>query len=547
MTNGSPVAVVIDDERDIRDMVGVALRHEGWTVQEAADGRAALELVRGALPQLLVVDLMMSGMTGLEFCHKLLALPGGGDVPVLLISGINEKARLLQDFWELPLRYKNFLRKPFGLDELLKTIQGMLPPSLRPQAPAAVSAHPMAGVGPVTSSAPEPPPWMQGVKLTPIEANPPRSAQSTPSPPIAAPAVPPAPRPAPAPAAAEPEHRSGYRILVVDDEPDIRMIMETALSMYHTVATAENGMEALKQIDAFYPDFVLSDINMPVLNGLETAEAIRRHPVMCRVPIFFLTAERGADMPKRSYDVGGNLFLRKPVDPFRLLNYIDYFLKETGLEAEYYWTRRGQRKGTAPTAASAPAAPAAPNALRLLMVDFNIENHNLVKRLLGEAGEEGRVAGGPFETLWTEDPRTALGNLARWQPDVILYNPRNPVYDGVAFGQTLRLQKMADQCVVLIGARFYEADLDYATRVLKTPAIDIAGSEPMIIKRLGEVLQHQKAKLKPKEFAIGELQAEEAERQRELQKTSARTARERETFRQRYTKIQEFIDQKYSQ
>src|SRR5688572_22071184 len=108
MSGGAPVAVIIDDERDIRAAAAIALHNAGWEVREAADGRTGLEIIRSGLPTLVIVDLMMSGMTGLEFCHKLLAQPGGENVAVILISGINEKAKLLQDFHELPLRRKKF-------------------------------------------------------------------------------------------------------------------------------------------------------------------------------------------------------------------------------------------------------------------------------------------------------------------------------------------------------------------------------------------------------------------------------------------------------
>src|SRR5690606_38532588 len=88
----------------------------------------------------------------------------------------------------------------------------------------------------------------------------------------------------------------------------------------------------LRALDEFAPDIVLSDIDMPVMNGLQTAEAIRRHPLLGSFPIFFFTGQTDTSLPRKVFDVGGNLYLRKPVDPNQLLKFMDYFIDEMGLK-----------------------------------------------------------------------------------------------------------------------------------------------------------------------------------------------------------------------
>src|SRR5262245_1673239 len=107
--NSSPLALVIDDQNDVRDLIRVALSYEGWRVSEAANGREGLDLARNEVPDLILVDLMMPAMTGIEFCRKITSELGMHETPVLLISGVNEGARILKDFWEMPLRHKQFL------------------------------------------------------------------------------------------------------------------------------------------------------------------------------------------------------------------------------------------------------------------------------------------------------------------------------------------------------------------------------------------------------------------------------------------------------
>ena len=118
-----------DDEQDIRHVARLALELEGWRVMEAENGLESWRLVRENLPALVIIDLMMPQMSGVEVCHKIAEDANLRNVPVLLISGVNERAKILDDFWDLPLRYKNFLHKPFSTDELLGAIHGILPPT----------------------------------------------------------------------------------------------------------------------------------------------------------------------------------------------------------------------------------------------------------------------------------------------------------------------------------------------------------------------------------------------------------------------------------
>lgn len=82
-------------------------------------------------------------------------------------------------------------------------------------------------------------------------------------------------------------------ILVVDDEPTILESMELVLEIeQYTVVTASNGKEALERIAESRPDLVLSDVMMPVMDGLELLRAIKTDPALAGIPVVIMSAGR---------------------------------------------------------------------------------------------------------------------------------------------------------------------------------------------------------------------------------------------------------------
>ena len=103
---------------------------------------------------------------------------------------------------------------------------------------------------------------------------------------------------------------SAGRILVVDDEPQIRRIMRTTLtSAGYEIDDARNGEEALEKVRAFRPDLVLLDMNMPGMDGLETCRAIRSGST---VAIIMLTVRDSEQDKVQALDAGADDFVTKP-------------------------------------------------------------------------------------------------------------------------------------------------------------------------------------------------------------------------------------------
>jgi two-component system OmpR family response regulator len=120
--DGSPIRVlVVDDEQSLTDLLRMALRYEGWDVRTAADGHAALGVVRDFRPDALVLDVMMPGLDGLEVLHRLRAQ--NDDTPVLFLTA---KDSLDDRLAGLTAGGDDYVTKPFSLEEVVARLRGLI-------------------------------------------------------------------------------------------------------------------------------------------------------------------------------------------------------------------------------------------------------------------------------------------------------------------------------------------------------------------------------------------------------------------------------------
>ncbi|MDP1616241.1 response regulator [Phenylobacterium sp.] len=109
-------------------------------------------------------------------------------------------------------------------------------------------------------------------------------------------------------------------ILTVDDSPSIRVAIKIALSNAgYTVTEAANGAEGIEKAQAATFDMIITDLNMPVMDGLTMIEEMRKLPDLMGVPIVFLTTESDASMKERAKAAGATGWLTKPFDPETLV------------------------------------------------------------------------------------------------------------------------------------------------------------------------------------------------------------------------------------
>jgi two-component system OmpR family response regulator len=116
----TPRVLVVDDEQSITDFIAMGLRHEGFEVRTAPDGRAALKVVDEFKPQIVVLDLMMPRMDGWELCR---ALAGDRNRGIIILSARDETTDRIQG---LELGADDYLVKPFEFGELLARVRAVL-------------------------------------------------------------------------------------------------------------------------------------------------------------------------------------------------------------------------------------------------------------------------------------------------------------------------------------------------------------------------------------------------------------------------------------
>jgi DNA-binding response OmpR family regulator len=108
---------------------------------------------------------------------------------------------------------------------------------------------------------------------------------------------------------------------VVEDEADVRALISRVLTAFADVSTAADGKAAVAQLasPAAPPDLIITDVMMPVMDGLELVRWLKQHPQLGRLPVVVLTARgRPADMIE-GINAGARSYLTKPFKPDELV------------------------------------------------------------------------------------------------------------------------------------------------------------------------------------------------------------------------------------
>ncbi len=254
-------AVVVDDDAEIREVLAEQLATRGFEVLTAGDRLEALLYVKRQKPEVVVLDLMMPRLGGLEALRRIRAFHP--EAKVVIVSGHLDGEVRRQ---ALTLGAAGVLEKPVSLPDLLLAL-GETERSVR----------------------------------TPTEPLSERSG--TREPPVAP--------------AAEPG-----RILIVDDEPEIGAMLSDFLTLKgYSARAVPDGGAAVREIVAAPPDVVLLDINMPGLTGIEALPAIRA--VAPRAIVIMISATEDAATAKRALSYGAFDYVVKPIDQTYLIRSIE--------------------------------------------------------------------------------------------------------------------------------------------------------------------------------------------------------------------------------
>jgi len=118
--NKKETILIIDDERSIIDLLEYNLQRHGYRVITARDGHRALSLAREASPDLIILDLMLPGIDGLDVCRT---LRREGDIPIIMLTARDEEADRVVG---LELGADDYVTKPFSVRELMARVKAVL-------------------------------------------------------------------------------------------------------------------------------------------------------------------------------------------------------------------------------------------------------------------------------------------------------------------------------------------------------------------------------------------------------------------------------------
>lgn len=117
------------------------------------------------------------------------------------------------------------------------------------------------------------------------------------------------------------------RVLVVDDHPAlVTLLRHKLIQKGYEVLTAQNGEDALELAQTEYPDIILSDVDMPVMNGFELCEAVKKDSRLNKIPIILITSMVTTDYIMRGIEAGADNYLTKPYDDETLYSKIEELL-----------------------------------------------------------------------------------------------------------------------------------------------------------------------------------------------------------------------------
>jgi two-component system chemotaxis response regulator CheY len=124
---------------------------------------------------------------------------------------------------------------------------------------------------------------------------------------------------------------SEYTCLVVEDSPMMRQLLVFALSRVKNlkVTEADDGVDGLRKLAGNKFDLILTDINMPIMDGLKLVKRVRSDPMHKETPIIIITTEGSTEDRQRALQLGANAYITKPIQAPQVIAKVKELLKIT--------------------------------------------------------------------------------------------------------------------------------------------------------------------------------------------------------------------------
>ncbi|HTU00236.1 MAG TPA: response regulator [Candidatus Sulfotelmatobacter sp.] len=268
--------LVVEDEEKNRELLEAILLQEGYQVRVAADGPTALGLAAEGAADLVLLDILMPGMSGLEVCQRMKQEPATAGLPIIVVTAVGKAAAKEA---ALTTGADDFVMKPVRPEDLRARVAAMLKVrrirqeldrtlAYLHELDAARHAH-------------------RQQALAHLAAKPQQSVASIPTP---------------------------MPILLVDDDGLTRKFYGDLLEEHgFEVHAAGSGAEGLARVEQYRPDAVIADIVMPEMTGLEFLERLRT--MDADLPVIMLTGHPVSQNAIAALKLGAFDFLVKGLDP----------------------------------------------------------------------------------------------------------------------------------------------------------------------------------------------------------------------------------------
>ncbi len=248
------------------------------------------------------------------------------------------------------------------------------------------------------------------------------------------------------------------RILVIDDDPDLRLIVEGTLKGHFEVVSVASGVQALEQIDRIEPDFIIMDFMMPVLTGVDTLRAIKKDARFADVPVIFVTARNDNQAVREAMRAGADFYVHKPFQPRELLGTVRQIISNRNVEArpkrfsldeliqvspQESFTQLKPEDGEKLNAGAAESVGqgaaigrshtplGSTRRVRVMIVDDDADVVNYVKSILRES----------YEVIGVTNAELAPEKIIAYQPDILLLDIMMPRLNGFHLSHLIRINK----------------------------------------------------------------------------------------------------------
>ncbi len=243
--------LIVDDSRTTRRYIASLLTDQGAAITEAEDGESGVRCAANGAYDLIVSDIVMPGISGLQLCRMLKTDPTVRNTPIILISSETSDEWIEQGF---QAGASAFVKKSEIAGQLALAVNQVL---------------------------------------------------------------------------SKRNFNQRHHILVVEDSHSIREITVKALSgAGYRVAAAEHGREALEKIRVRKPDLVITDLEMPVMDGISLTRTLRQDTGLSDIPIIIASSLCGHSIMHRMLEQGVASYLTKPFNSEQLLISVDRLLSE---------------------------------------------------------------------------------------------------------------------------------------------------------------------------------------------------------------------------